>query len=62
MINTEKLEKDHPAPTARDIFEGVKGRPPKTDQELNEWLATDEGKAATIFDPTTALRYGDGRS
>jgi hypothetical protein len=56
------LEKDHPAPTARDIFEGVKGRFPKTDQELKEWLATDEGKAATIFDPTTALRYGDGRS
>jgi hypothetical protein len=61
MTDTDKL--DHPAPTARDIFEGLKGRPPKTDQELKEWLATDEGKAATIFDATTASRWGEvGRS
>jgi hypothetical protein len=33
----------------RDAFEGIKGRQPMSDDELNQWLATDEGKAATIF-------------
>jgi hypothetical protein len=47
----------------RDIFEGIKGRPPRSDQELNEWLATDEGKEATIFESTSASRWGEvGRS
>jgi hypothetical protein len=63
MANTENLEKDHPTPTARDVFEGLKGRPPKTDRELDEWLASDEGKAAMVFESATALRYGEvGRS
>ena len=30
----------------RDAFEGMKGRQPRSDQELKEWLATDEGKAS----------------
>ncbi len=34
----------------RDTFEGMKGRQPKSDQELKEWLATDEGKEATMFE------------
>ena len=34
----------------RDAFEGMKGRQPKSDQELKEWLATDEGKEATMFE------------
>ena len=46
----------------RDIFEGIKGRPPRSDQELNEWLATDEGKEATIFESTSASRWGEARS
>jgi hypothetical protein len=47
----------------RDIFEGMKGRQPKSDQELNEWLASDEGKEATIFDSTSLSRWGEsGRS
>ena len=47
----------------RDIFEGIKGHPPKSDQELNEWLATDEGKEATYFEPAAASRWGEiGRS
>ena len=47
----------------RDIFEGIKGRPAKSDQELKEWLATDEGKEATIFEPTSLSRWGElGRS
>jgi hypothetical protein len=47
----------------RDAFEGMKGRQPKSDDELNEWLATDEGKAATMFDDTTVSSWGErGRS
>ena len=32
--------------TPHDIFEGIKGRRPKSDKELNDWLASPEGKAA----------------
>jgi CRP/FNR family nitrogen fixation transcriptional regulator len=32
------------------LFEGVKGRRPKTEQELDCWLASSEGKAATLFE------------
>jgi hypothetical protein len=47
----------------RDAFEGMKGRRPTSDAELNQWLATDEGKAATLFDDTTVSPWGDpGRS
>jgi len=46
-----------------NAFEGMKGRPPQSDRELKEWLATDEGKQATIFAPTSALLWGEvGRS
>jgi len=43
----------------RDAVEGMKGRQPKSEQELKEWLATDEGKAATMFEPTSFSRFGD---
>ena len=43
----------------RDAFEGMKGRQPMSDDELNQWLATDEGKAATVFDDTTLSPWGD---
>jgi len=43
----------------RDAFEGMKGRQPKSDQELKEWLATDEGKEATMFESTPFSRFGD---
>ena len=39
-----------------DLFEGAKGRRPKTDQELDEWLASPEGKAATAFELMSASR------
>ena len=42
-----------------DFFEGVKGRRPETDQELNEWLASPEGKAATLFELTSDARWGE---
>ena len=32
------------APTVLDIFEGIRGRLPQTDRELEEWLASDAGK------------------
>jgi hypothetical protein len=43
----------------RDAFEGMQGRQPKSDRELNEWLATDEGKLATMFEPTLMSRWGE---
>ena len=47
----------------RDAFEGLKGRQPQSDRELNDWLATDEGKLATMFAPAPAsLLGGIGRS
>jgi hypothetical protein len=47
----------------RDAFEGVKGRQPTSDDELNQWLATEEGKVATLFDDTTLSPWGErGRS
>jgi hypothetical protein len=62
MSEKEELEKV-PAPTLEDVFEGVKGRRPKSLDELNEWLATEEGKEATIFETTSASRWGEvGRS
>ena len=46
-----------------DLFEGAKGRPPKTDQELDEWLASPEGKTAMAFEVTSVSRWGEaGRS
>ena len=45
------------------LFEGVVGRRPTTDQELDEWLASPQGKAATMFEPTPLSRWGEtGRS
>jgi hypothetical protein len=37
----------------------MKGRQPESDQELKEWLATDEGKEATMFVSTSFSRFGD---
>ena len=42
-----------------DLFEGANGHRPKTDQELDEWLASPEGKAATAFELTSASRWGE---
>ena len=52
MSEKEKSEKAQ-AQILRDAFEGMKGRQPRSDRELNEWLATDEGKEATIFEATS---------
>ena len=52
---SEKIQ----AQILRDAFEGMKGRQPKSDQELKEWLATDDGKMATMFESTGLSAYGD---
>jgi hypothetical protein len=54
-----KDARSNPAP----FFEGVMGRQPKTDQELNEWLATPVGRAAVMLDIASVSRWGKiGRS
>ncbi len=58
MSEQEKSEKIQ-AQILRDVFEGMKGRQPKSDQELEEWLATDEGKEATMFEFTSFSRFGE---
>jgi hypothetical protein len=50
------------APTLPNIFEGIRGRLPETDRELQEWLASDEGKGATMFEFVPVIRWGEGRS
>lgn len=62
MSEKEKAAKTR-AEFVRDAFEGMKGRQPKSDSELNQWLATDEGKMATMFDDTLLSSWGErGRS
>lgn len=59
MSEQDKMETQH----LHDLFEGAKGRQPTTEQELNDWLATPEGKAAVVFEPTSLSRWGEvGRS
>ncbi len=51
------------AEVLRDIFSGINGREPKTDEELKAWLASPEGKAALAFEATDLSRWGEtGRS
>jgi hypothetical protein len=45
-----------------DIFQGVSGRRPQNDQELHDWLASPEGKAATVFEPASTSRWGGSRT
>jgi hypothetical protein len=48
MSEQKKSEKTQ-AEVQRDVFQALNGRQPKSDQELSEWLAPDEGKQATLF-------------
>jgi hypothetical protein len=56
---SEKEKAKNEIQILRDAFEGVKGRQPRSDRELNEWLTTDEGKEATIFEATSLSTWGD---
>jgi DNA-binding transcriptional regulator YhcF (GntR family) len=42
-----------------ELYEGANGRRPKTEEELHGWLATLEGKAATLFNFTSLSRWGE---
>ena len=42
-----------------ELFEGVNGRRPKTEKELQEWLVSPEGKAAMLFNLTSLSRWGE---
>lgn len=42
-----------------ELFEGAKGRRPKTEEELHEWFASAEGKAATLFNLTSLSRWSE---
>jgi CRP/FNR family nitrogen fixation transcriptional regulator len=42
-----------------ELFEGVKGRRPKTEGELQEWFVSPDGKAATLFNLTSLSRWGE---
>jgi hypothetical protein len=59
VVSEEKKAEKTQAQILSDVFEGMKGRQPKSDQELNEWLATDEGKQATMFETTSISRWGE---
>jgi hypothetical protein len=62
MSNKEEAEKAV-AQRLLNLFEGVRGRLPQNDQELHDWLASPEGKAATAFEPTSLSPWGEiGRS
>jgi hypothetical protein len=50
------------APMLPDVFGAIRGRLPESDRELEEWLASDEGKAATMFEFVPVIRWGEGRS
>jgi hypothetical protein len=46
-VSDQEEQKKAQAQRLLDLFEGAKGRRPETDQELRDWLASPEGKAAT---------------
>jgi CRP/FNR family transcriptional regulator, nitrogen fixation regulation protein len=45
--------------TLVDLFEGITGRRPMSQQELSDWLVSTEGKAATVFNLTSFPPRGD---
>jgi CRP/FNR family nitrogen fixation transcriptional regulator len=42
--------------TLVDLYEGVTGRRPRSEQELSDWLVSSEGKAATVFNRGGEIR------
>jgi hypothetical protein len=62
-MTDQEEEKRAQAQRLLELFEGAKGRRPETDQELKDWLASPEGKAATAFELTSLSPWGEtGRS
>jgi len=56
---SEQEKEKSQAQILRDAFEGMKGRQPTSDRELDQWLATDEGKEALAFEPTSLSPWGE---
>jgi hypothetical protein len=42
-----------------DLFEGITGRPPQSEQELSDWRLSPEGTAATVFKIASFSRWGN---
>ena len=60
---SDKEDKEEVKNAQINLFIGAKGRPPEADQELHDWLASPEGKAAVAFELTSLSRWGEvGRS
>jgi CRP/FNR family nitrogen fixation transcriptional regulator len=59
MLRSKSANARVPTKELRDFFEGVNGHRPKTDQELNDWLASPEGRAATLFNLTSGSRWAE---
>jgi hypothetical protein len=45
--------------TMVDLFEGMRGHRPRSQQELSDWLVSPEGKAATVFNLISFSRSED---
>ena len=54
----QKSERD----LQRDAFEGIKGRQPQSDRELDDWLATDDEKSGHHVCARVSLAMGRSRS
>jgi hypothetical protein len=62
-VSDQEEQKRSEAQRLLELFEEAKGRRPETDQELKDWLASPEGKAATAFELTSFSPWGEvGRS
>jgi DNA-binding transcriptional regulator YhcF (GntR family) len=42
-----------------DLFEGIKGERPKTEEELEKWLVSPEGKTSMLFNLTSLSLWAD---
>jgi CRP/FNR family transcriptional regulator, nitrogen fixation regulation protein len=58
MLRNQSTDGRGERPT--ELFEGVNGRRPRTEVEMQEWLVSPGGKAATLFNLTSLSRWGAG--
>jgi hypothetical protein len=62
-MNNSDVQQKTQAEILRDAFSGIRGREPESDEELQSWLTSPEGKAALAFEATDVSRWGEkGRS
>ena len=58
MRENRQIENAEHRKQLANLFEGMKGRQPNTDDELIAWLSSPEGKLATTFEPAAVDRWG----